>query len=206
MKQEHAMTPGVLVSGGQAVPSGLAFRARVADLLHLLQFAEIKTSTQTDAEQAEIAMNDLEKMLAAPAPAERVEREPEDNYESWYEEAIIASNELGYSCMSAADVIRMMGAELQLAKAITEVCARAAPQPSPCIGTELDAEQYTAHDMADQAAQGFRDGQTGVAGLVEALENAARAMWASEANMHAEAAAAQEALSAHRQQEKSHER
>lgn len=28
---------------------------------------------------------------------------------------------------------------------------------SPCISTELDAEQYTAHDMADQAAQGFRD-------------------------------------------------
>lgn len=38
------------------------------------------------------------------------------DYEQWYDEAIVASNELGYACMSAADVIRMMGEELKAAR------------------------------------------------------------------------------------------
>lgn len=35
------------------------------------------------------------------------------DYEKWYDEALSASNELGYSCMSAADVIKALGAELK---------------------------------------------------------------------------------------------
>ena len=53
------------------IPSDAALRSRVADLLHLLQFARIETPTAGDAEQAEKAMNDLERMLAAPAAAEQ---------------------------------------------------------------------------------------------------------------------------------------
>lgn len=53
------------------IPSDAALRSRVADLLHLLQFARIETPTAGDAEQAEKAMNDLERMLAAPPAAEQ---------------------------------------------------------------------------------------------------------------------------------------
>ena len=53
------------------IPSDAALRSRVADLLHLLQFARIETPTAGDAEQAEKAMNDLERMLAAPPTAEQ---------------------------------------------------------------------------------------------------------------------------------------
>lgn len=49
------------------IPLDAALRSRVADLLHLLQFARIETPTAGDAEQAEKAVNDLERMLAAPA-------------------------------------------------------------------------------------------------------------------------------------------
>ncbi|WP_211483682.1 hypothetical protein [Azotobacter chroococcum] len=45
-----------------------ALRARVADLLHLLQFAKIETPSAGDAAQAVIAMNDLARMLAVAAP------------------------------------------------------------------------------------------------------------------------------------------
>lgn len=51
------------------IPLDAALRSRVADLLHLLQFARIETPTAGDAEQAEKAVNDLERMLAAPAAA-----------------------------------------------------------------------------------------------------------------------------------------
>lgn len=34
-----------------------------------------------------------------------------DNYKEWYEEAIIASNELGFAGMSAADVIKYQAQE-----------------------------------------------------------------------------------------------
>lgn len=50
-----------------AVPD-LALRSRVADLLHLLQFAKIETPSAGDAAQAEIAMSELERMLATAAP------------------------------------------------------------------------------------------------------------------------------------------
>lgn len=50
-------------------PIDAVLRSRVADLLHLLQFARIETPTAGDAEQAEKAVNDLERMLAAPAAA-----------------------------------------------------------------------------------------------------------------------------------------
>lgn len=35
------------------------------------------------------------------------------DYRTWYNEAIEASNECGYACMSAADVIRAQEAEIQ---------------------------------------------------------------------------------------------
>lgn len=35
----------------------------------------------------------------------------EDNYKLWYEEAIIASNDLGFAGMSAADVIKYQAQE-----------------------------------------------------------------------------------------------
>lgn len=54
-----------------------------------------------------------------------------DSYEKWYDEAICAANELGYACMSAADVIRLMGAELK--------AARQQAVPSICDGKEQDA-------------------------------------------------------------------
>ena len=53
------------------IPSDAALRSRVADLLHLLQFARIETPTAGDAEQAEKAMNDLERMLTATPAAEQ---------------------------------------------------------------------------------------------------------------------------------------
>lgn len=37
----------------------------------------------------------------------------EDNYKLWYEEAIIASNELGFAGMSAADVIKYQAIEIE---------------------------------------------------------------------------------------------
>lgn len=54
------------------IPNDAALRSRVADLLHLLQFARIETPTAGDAEQAEKAMNDLERMLAAPPAAQQL--------------------------------------------------------------------------------------------------------------------------------------
>lgn len=36
-----------------------------------------------------------------------------DNYQEWYEEAIIASNELGFAGMSAAQVIKLQAEELE---------------------------------------------------------------------------------------------
>lgn len=64
-----------------AVAPEFALRARVADLLHLLQFAKIETPTPGDAPQAERAMNDLEAMLAAPAqPAARPRRAPHEDH------------------------------------------------------------------------------------------------------------------------------
>lgn len=39
-----------------------------------------------------------------------------DDYETWYNEAIEASNQCGYACMSAADVIRAQDAEIQRLK------------------------------------------------------------------------------------------
>lgn len=38
---------------------------------------------------------------------------PKDDYEAWYNEAIEASNEAGYACMDAAEVIRCQEAEIQ---------------------------------------------------------------------------------------------
>lgn len=58
------------------MPDGL-FHARVADLLHLLQFANISTASTGDDAQAEIAMNDIEAMLAAaPQPTEKSSNKP----------------------------------------------------------------------------------------------------------------------------------
>lgn len=48
-------------------PIDAALRSRVADLLHLLQFARIETSTPGDVIEAERAISDLKRMLAAPA-------------------------------------------------------------------------------------------------------------------------------------------
>lgn len=45
----------------------LTLQVRIADLLHLLQFAKIETPTPGDAPQAERIMNDLQAMLATPA-------------------------------------------------------------------------------------------------------------------------------------------
>lgn len=58
-------------------PIDAALRSRVADLLHLLQFARIETPSAGDAEEAERAMNDLKRMLAAPVEAPAVVRLPE---------------------------------------------------------------------------------------------------------------------------------
>lgn len=41
------------------------------------------------------------------------EIEAQWEYGKWYEEAIEASNEAGYACMSAAEVIRCQDAEIQ---------------------------------------------------------------------------------------------
>lgn len=38
------------------------------------------------------------------------------DYENWYNQALEASNECGYACMSAADVIRAQEAEIQRLK------------------------------------------------------------------------------------------
>lgn len=66
-----------------------------------------------------------------------------------------------------------------------EAMLAAAPQASPALGTELDQPQYTAGDMADQAAKAFRDGQAAppapdVSGLVEAIQKAAESVSAPE--------------------------
>ena len=56
-----------------------------------------------------------------------------DNYEKWYIEAIIASNEAGYACMSAADVIKNQDEHIKdLIERLNEVhswivCAGIAP-------------------------------------------------------------------------------
>jgi hypothetical protein len=39
-----------------------------------------------------------------------------DDYKEWYEEAIIASNELGFAGMSAADVIKYQSLEIEQLK------------------------------------------------------------------------------------------
>lgn len=48
-------------------------RARVADLLHLLQYASIKTPSSGDAEQAQQAMSDLARMIAEPPVTDSAE-------------------------------------------------------------------------------------------------------------------------------------
>jgi|GEM_PF-6418069 len=76
-----------------------------------------------------------------------------------------------------------------------------APRPTPALGTELDAEQYTAHDMADQAAQGFRDGQIGVAELVKALEGMLKLVEMDGIRPHQKIADARAVLAAHQNRE-----
>ena len=52
-------------TGAQPAPSALdaLLRSRVADLLHLLQFAQIACPTTGDSEQAESVMADIRRML-----------------------------------------------------------------------------------------------------------------------------------------------
>jgi hypothetical protein len=47
----------------------------------------------------------------------------EDNYKLWYEEAVVASNELGFAGMSAADVIRYQAQENDELKTVCNVNA-----------------------------------------------------------------------------------
>jgi hypothetical protein len=47
------------------VSNDFVLRSRVADLIHLLEFADIATPTPGDAKQAQIAMEDIGRMLAA---------------------------------------------------------------------------------------------------------------------------------------------
>ena len=50
-------------TGASTAPAGFALHSRVADLLHLLEFAEISTPSKGDAEQAKKAMRDVRRML-----------------------------------------------------------------------------------------------------------------------------------------------
>lgn len=50
-------------TGASTSSAGFALRSRVADLLHLLEFAEISTPSEGDAEQAKKAMRDVRRML-----------------------------------------------------------------------------------------------------------------------------------------------
>ena len=52
-------------SVAQTAPSALdaRFRSQVADLLHLLRFAQIACPTAGDSEQAEVVMADIRRML-----------------------------------------------------------------------------------------------------------------------------------------------
>ena len=45
------------------------------------------------------------------------------NYKTWYEEAIIASNEAGFAGMSAADVIRYQESEVNHLKEMLNECS-----------------------------------------------------------------------------------
>ena len=153
----------------QAVPSGYAMvpvtaSREIEDAIgraRNLKASEIWEDALAAAPQAEHVLS------AAPAPAERVEQE--------IDQAIAIPLGLIAAACSAIDKKRdapKLLAELRR-YTVGDLSGYTAPQPTPSLGTELDQPQYTAHDMADQAAQGFRDGRDSVAGLVEALEQIA---------------------------------
>jgi hypothetical protein len=60
--QDLLATPPA-TTGASTASAGFALRSRVADLLHLLEFAEISTPSKGDAEQAKKAMRDVRRML-----------------------------------------------------------------------------------------------------------------------------------------------
>ena len=64
------MAFGAAQAGQVAVPEfDLYMRSRIADLLHLLQFATISTPSHGDADQAKLVMADLRRNLAKTAPS-----------------------------------------------------------------------------------------------------------------------------------------
>ena len=61
-KQSGVWSPLYSLPGAQSTRD-LLLRSRVADLLHLLQFAQIACPTAGDSEQAEVVMADIRRML-----------------------------------------------------------------------------------------------------------------------------------------------
>jgi len=173
MKQEHAMTPGVLVSDGQAVPSGYVM-VLAAELESALDCVTSNEPFYAARELRDI----IAKAQPAPAPAERVEQEPvEWQYRTFHGEDTSTPGWDQWERITAAG--RYAGETVDMrVREIQDYIDRGyryelralytAPQSSPCIGTELNAEQYTPGDMADQARDAFKAGQASMAGLVEA--------------------------------------
>jgi hypothetical protein len=168
MRQEHYMTPGVLVSDEQAVPSGYVM-VLAAELESALDCVTSNEPFYAARELRDI----IAKAQLAPAPAERVGQEPfawaTFDGEGSYDLRLYECNESYQS--------QFLARHKSATYKDWVFPLYTAPQPSP-----------------------------DVAGLVDALEKAAVAMWESEANMDNDAANAEAALAAHRQQEQSHER
>lgn len=91
-----------------------------------------------------------------PAPA-YLQPEPDvkqDDYETWYEEAIIASNNAGFAGMSAAQVIEYQDGEIKCLRTGVDVLVKALE-----LISNTDPDEGTAwfHEVAHKALAAYRN-------------------------------------------------
>lgn len=89
----------------------IALRAfgKALEEMALAHGAPLRVNPHVTVEKLREAMNNAEPTCFIPETDTTSQQvESKDDYRKWYEEAIEASNEAGYTCMSAADVIKNM--------------------------------------------------------------------------------------------------
>lgn len=89
----------------------IALRAfgKALEEMALAHGAPLRVNCHVTVEKLREAMNNAEPTCFIPETDTTSQQfESKDDYRKWYEEAIEASNEAGYMCMSAADVIKNM--------------------------------------------------------------------------------------------------
>jgi hypothetical protein len=149
----------------------LLLRARVQDLMHLLSFAEIVTPTPGDKPEAEKAMADIRRLLAAPAQPQ-VAVSDVDTLEcirtaaariGWRETMDLGGFVRGF-LLSAPGQLDALRAALSEAISAQQQAAQAAPEVTDAQikaavyeRTKLNPNQAADVDLLQQITLAFRD-------------------------------------------------